>query len=235
MPSSSPSTIIASALRIEPCASAIEAIRPSTISEKYSGAPKLSAARASGGAATARISVATDAGEERAERRGGERRPRPALARHLVAVDGGHRRGGFARQVDQDRRGRAAVLRAVVDAGQHDQRRHRLEAEGDRQQHRDGRGRPDARQHADQRAEQHADEAVEQVDRGQRRLRRPSARLAIRSMRSATAARGRTAAPAPRARDGRSRTQNTRQRRAAIGGRPREGVLDARERRDEAP
>ena len=31
----------------------------------------------------------------------------------------------FARQVDQDRGGRAAVLGAVVDAGEHDQRRHR--------------------------------------------------------------------------------------------------------------
>jgi hypothetical protein len=59
IPSSSPSTIMASAFRIEPCASAMEAIRPSTISAKYSGAPKLSAARASGGAATASTSVAT--------------------------------------------------------------------------------------------------------------------------------------------------------------------------------
>ena len=59
MPSRRPSTIIASALRIEPWASAIEASRPSTISEKYSGAPKFSAARASGGAASARTKVAT--------------------------------------------------------------------------------------------------------------------------------------------------------------------------------
>ena len=59
MPSSRPSTIIASAFRIEPWASAIEATRPRTISEKYSGAPKFSAARASGGAASARMKVAT--------------------------------------------------------------------------------------------------------------------------------------------------------------------------------
>ena len=39
----------------------------------------------------------------------------------------------------------------------------RLEVERDRQQHRDRRGRPDAGQHADRRAEQHADEAVEDV------------------------------------------------------------------------
>ena len=37
------------------------------------------------------------------------------------------------------------------------------EAEGDRQQHRDGRDRADAGQHADQRAEQDAHQAVEQV------------------------------------------------------------------------
>ncbi|MNT90712.1 hypothetical protein D3C72_2316760 [compost metagenome] len=59
MPSSSPSTIMASALRIEPCARAIETSSPSTISEKYSGAPKLSAARARGGAKKASSSVAT--------------------------------------------------------------------------------------------------------------------------------------------------------------------------------
>ena len=37
------------------------------------------------------------AGEERAERGGGERRAGPALARHLVAVDGGDGRGGLRR------------------------------------------------------------------------------------------------------------------------------------------
>ena len=66
---------------------------------------------------------ADGAGEERADRRGGQRRAGPALPRHLVAVERGDDGGRFARQVDEDRRGRAAVLRAVVDAGQHDQRR----------------------------------------------------------------------------------------------------------------
>ncbi len=107
------------------------------------------------------------AGEERAERGGGERRAGLALPRHLVAVDGGDRGGRFAGQVDQDRGGRAAVLRAVVDAGEHDERGDRREGEGDRQQHRDGRGRADPGQHPDEGAEQHADEAVEQVDRGE--------------------------------------------------------------------
>jgi hypothetical protein len=80
-----------------------------------------------------------------------------------VTVDGGHRGGRLAGQVDQDGRGRAPVLGAVIDAGQHDQRSDRLQAEGDRQQHGDRRRRPDAGQHADRRTEHDADEAVEDV------------------------------------------------------------------------
>ena len=108
--------------------------------------------------------------EEGAERGGGEGGPGLALLRHLVAVDGGDGGGGFAGEVDEDRRRRAAVLRAVVDAGEHDERGDRRQGEGDRQQHRDRRGRPDAGKDADEGAEQHADEAVEQVDRRERRL-----------------------------------------------------------------
>jgi hypothetical protein len=58
---------------------------------------------------------------------------------------------------------RAAVLGAVVDAGQHDERRDRRDIVGERQQHRDRRHRPDAGQHADQGAYKHADETVKQV------------------------------------------------------------------------
>jgi hypothetical protein len=83
---------------------------------------------------------------------------RPLLG-HLVAVERGHHRGRFTRDVDQDRGGRAAVLRAVIDAGEHDQRADRRQPEGDRQQHRDGGERADAGQHADQRADQRADQA----------------------------------------------------------------------------
>ena len=67
-----------------------------------------------------------------------------------MAVERGDDRGRLARDVDQDRRGRAAVLRAVIDAGEHDHGGRRIEIEGQRQQHRDGRDRADARQHADQ-------------------------------------------------------------------------------------
>ncbi len=103
------------------------------------------------------------AGEERSDGSDGKRRSRLALARHLVTVDGGDRRRGFARHIDEDGRGGAAILRAVVDAGQHDQRRHGFELEGDRQQHGDRRRCADAGQDADQRAKQHPDEAEEQV------------------------------------------------------------------------
>jgi hypothetical protein len=102
-------------------------------------------------------------GEERADRRDAERGPRPALSGHLVAVQAGHDRGRFAGNVDQDRSGRAAVLRAVVDPGKHDQRGSRVEGERNRQQHGDGGHRADARQHADQRAEQASHQTVKDV------------------------------------------------------------------------
>ena len=154
MPSSRPSTTIASDFTMSPCASTAAATRPISISEKYSGAPNLSAISASGGPNERDQQRADGAGEERADGRDRERRPGAALARHLIAVDAGHDRGGLARQVDQDGGGRAAVLRAVIDAGEHDQRADRRHAVGDRQQHRDGGERADARQHADQRAHQ---------------------------------------------------------------------------------
>jgi hypothetical protein len=93
----------------------------------------------------------------------------PALLRHLMAVDAGDDRRRLARNVHQDRRGRAAVLRAVVDAGEHDQRGERVQSEGDRQQHRDGRDRADAGQHADQGAEQAADQAESEIGERERR------------------------------------------------------------------
>jgi hypothetical protein len=110
------------------------------------------------------------AGEEGADRRRGERPPRLALPRHLMAVEGGHYGRGLAGQVDQDGRGRPAVLRAVEDPGEHDQGRRRRQSEGDRQQHGDGGDRAEAGQHADRRAEENADQAVEEVGRTERGL-----------------------------------------------------------------
>ena len=157
---------MASALTTEPCASATDVTRPATISEKYSAAPNFSAIAVSGGANSAIRKVATVPAKNEPIAAIASAGAGAAVARHLVAVDRGDGRGGFARHVDQDGGGRAAILRAVIDAGEHDQRGDRLaDLEGDRQQHGDGRRGADARQHADQRAEQHADQAEEQVGR----------------------------------------------------------------------
>ena len=58
-PSSKPNMIMPSACSSEPCASTIEATRPSTISEKYSAGPNFNATSASGGAKSAMSSVQT--------------------------------------------------------------------------------------------------------------------------------------------------------------------------------
>src|SRR5882757_6511776 len=100
-PSRRPRITMPTALMTEPRASTTAAISPHTISEKYSAGPNCSAIAASGGAAS----------EERADRRDPERRPGASLQRHLMAVNGGDDGGGFAGDVDQDRGGRAAVLR----------------------------------------------------------------------------------------------------------------------------
>jgi len=85
-----------------------------------------------------------------------------------MAVERGHDRGRFAGNVDQDRGGRAAVLGAVIDAGEHDQGRRRAEPESERQQHGHRRHRTNPGQYADERAEKTADEAIEDVLPGQR-------------------------------------------------------------------
>ncbi len=108
------------------------------------------------------------AGNERADRRNAKRRAAAAFPCHRIAVDAGHHRGGFARYAQQDRRGRAAVLRAVVDAGQHHDRIGGVEPERQRQQDADTGERSDARQHADQRSDDAADEGVPQHVRPQR-------------------------------------------------------------------
>ena len=59
IPSSRPKTTIASALMTEPCASTTAAIRPMTISEKYSAGPNLNAISAIGGAKAAIMIVDT--------------------------------------------------------------------------------------------------------------------------------------------------------------------------------
>ena len=108
------------------------------------------------------------AGEERPQRRDAQRRPGPALPRHLVAVEHGDDRRHLARQIDQDRGRRAAVGGAVVDAGQHDQRRHRRQPVG-RSAAAWRWSRPDRCPATRRSASRPApDEGIEQVDRRER-------------------------------------------------------------------
>jgi hypothetical protein len=107
-------------------------------------------------------------GEQRSQRRDCQRRACPAVLGHGVAVEHGDHGRGFAGNLDEDGGGRAAVLRAVENAGQHDQRAHRREPERDRQDHRHGGERSDPRQHADRRSDHAAEQAQADVLPGQR-------------------------------------------------------------------
>ena len=56
-------------------------------------------------------------------------------------------------------------MRAVINAGEHDQRADRRQTERDRQQHGDSRHSADTRQHADKRTDQGAEQAEADVVR----------------------------------------------------------------------
>src|SRR5690349_9329405 len=74
----------------------------------------------------------------------------------------------MAWQVEQDRADRPAVLGTVHHASEHQDGADRLDAEGQRQQDRDGGERAHAGEHTDHVADQHADEAPHQVLRLER-------------------------------------------------------------------
>src|SRR5262249_38864114 len=99
------------------------------------------------------------AGNERADGRGRDRRAGAAVARHLVTLERRDDGGALARRVEQNRRGRAAIHRAVVDAGEKNECRGRLDLEGDRQEQRDGQRRTEAGKDADRGAQRGAEEA----------------------------------------------------------------------------
>src|SRR4026207_2202107 len=113
--SSRPVSTMATALSTEPLASTTAKIRPSTISEKYSAGPNSSATLVSGAPSAATSTVATQPAEDEPAGGGGrgaavgERRAGTALFGHLVTVKARDHRRRFAWNVDQDRRGRAAV------------------------------------------------------------------------------------------------------------------------------
>ena len=169
------------ALSTEPFASTTAKIRPSTISEKYSAGPNSSASRGQRRAERRHQHGRDAAGKERADGGDRERRAGAALPRHLMAVEAGDDRGGFARNIDQDRGGRAAILRAVINAGEHDQRADRRQSKRDRQQHGNRRDGADAGQHADQRADERAEQTKPMLY-GWAATEKPSARLARSSL-----------------------------------------------------
>ena len=156
---------MAIALGTEPLASTTANTRPSTISEKYSAGPNISATEVSGAPSAATSTVATEPAKNEpiaAIASAGPARPCFAIWWPSSVVTTEEDSPGMLIRIDG---GRAAILRAVIDAGEHDQRADRRQAEGDRQQHRDGGERADAGQHADQRADQRADQAQEDVHR----------------------------------------------------------------------
>ena len=101
--------------------------------------------------------------DERADGGDTERGAGLPLLGQREAVEDRDDRRRLAGKPEQDGRDRAAVLGAVVDAGQHDDRRNRVDGVHDGQQDRHRRRGAEPRQHADQHADEHADQAVEQV------------------------------------------------------------------------
>src|SRR3974390_1339343 len=141
--SSRPVKTMATDLSTEPFASTTAKMRPSTISAKYSAGPNSSARPVSGAPSAATSTVDTQ----------------PAKNEPMAAIEAGDPRGRLAGDFDQPRGGGAAILGTIIDAGQHDERTDRRQAEGDRQQHGHRRYRADAGQHADQRPDQGTDQA----------------------------------------------------------------------------
>ena len=119
-------------------------ISASSISRKYSAAPKATATSTRSGESSISPTRARGAGEERAHRRRREGRARPAPPGHLVAVDRGDDTGHLTRGTDERGGDRPAVHRPVVDGTQHDQAVDGLQPEGERDQQRDRGDRTDA-------------------------------------------------------------------------------------------
>src|SRR5262249_11399669 len=107
-------------------------------------------------------------GSTRADGRGRERRAGAAVARHLVTLERRDDGGALARRVEQNRCGRAAIHGTVVDAGEKDECRGRLDLEGDRQEQRDGQRRTEAGKDADRGAQRGAHQAPQEIHRSER-------------------------------------------------------------------
>ena len=128
-------------------------------------------------------------GKQRADEGGsegsGQRLGGLPLLRHRIAVEGGSHRPGFAGNIEQDRRDRAAEQRAPIDAGQHHDGGGRIHGEGQRQQDGDAVRPAQARQHADKNAEHEADHHQREHLPGEKNpkpwSRRPKASMSLPS------------------------------------------------------
>ena len=165
LPMITPTQAIIRDLTIDPPARKVRTVRPRIISEKYSGGPNF---RATAGKRRSEEGKADDrqgSGDEGAEGRDPQGRPRPPLAGHLVAVEGGDHGSGFSGNVHQDGGCRSPVHRPVIDPGEHDDGgdgrgvKRRREEKGDR------RHRSESGKHPDEGADQHPDKAEEEIDR----------------------------------------------------------------------
>src|SRR4029453_7288091 len=108
------------------------------------------------------------AGDEGPDGGGGEGGRPAAPTRHAIALQRGDDRGGFAGSIDEDGGGRAAVHRAVVDAGEHDEAAGGRELVGRGQQQGARERGPDAGKHADRGAEERPEEGEQEVRGGER-------------------------------------------------------------------
>ena len=105
---------------------------PKSTSAKISAGPNLIATAATCSISSIMTMQAEQAAERRGDDRGAERQARLALPRHLVAVEDGRRGRRVAGNAEKNGSHRAARHAAGVDAEQHADRGHGVEAEGER-------------------------------------------------------------------------------------------------------
>ena len=133
-------------------------VKANIIRAKYSAGPNFSATSTTTGASERDQDRRNCAGDERTDGTSGERRTGAAVLRHQIAFERGGDGRRFARSVEQDRRRRAAVHGAVIDAGKHDQCAGGVELDRQRHEHRDRERGSDSGQDADKSSERDADE-----------------------------------------------------------------------------
>ena len=92
-----------------------------------------------------------------------ERRPRPALAGHLVPIQAGDDGGRFPRDIDENGCGGSSVLGAVIDPRDHDDGGCRVHVKCQGDQQGNGPRGPNPRQHPHGRSHEDAEEAGQEL------------------------------------------------------------------------